>query len=309
MNLNQLYYFRELADQGQYTKAANQLFISQPTLSVSIKQLENELHCQLFRHAGHYVKLTPYGQIFYDTVVNSLDTLDNGKKKLKQKISQDQGNIHIASIPTAIGTILPKIIKVYQQESNTSAHFIYHDNPSYQVCEGIENGWYDIGICSFVPKYRSFTYIPLYTEEIIAIVAKENSLTKIKQISPEELRGENIITYSQKIQIGKDVTDALLAAASDLTITNRLHDELAIAGQVITNNLVGIVANTIYLSGFDIHKIKIDLPKNTRQLYLVYDPVNQLSPEIFDLINFLKGSRQMIQDLANESVMDSNYHD
>ncbi|MBA1393711.1 LysR family transcriptional regulator [Lactobacillus sp. XV13L] len=42
MNLNQLYYFRELADQRQYTKAADNLFISQPTLSVSIKQLENE---------------------------------------------------------------------------------------------------------------------------------------------------------------------------------------------------------------------------------------------------------------------------
>lgn len=299
MNLNQLYYFRELADQKQYTKAADSLFISQPTLSVSIKQLEKELHCQLFKHNGHYVQLTEYGRIFYDTVTKSLDSLDRGKKKIEQRISQDQGNIHIAGIPTAIGTILPNLTKQYQQESNISPHFIYHDNPSYQICEGIKNGWYDIGISSFVPEFSYFTYIPLYTEEIIAIVSKENDLAKINEISPEELQGESIITYSKKIQIGKDITNALLANASDLNITNKLHDELAIAGQVLTNDIVGVVAKTIYLSGFDIHIIKLDLPKNTRQVYLVYDSSQNFSPEIVDFIDFLKGHKPDIQKIVD----------
>ena len=299
MNLNQLYYFCELADQKQYTKAADSLFISQPTLSVSIKQLEKELHCKLFKHNGHYVQLTEYGRIFYDTVTKSLDSLDRGKKKIKQRISQDQGNIHIAGIPTAIGTILPNLTKQYQQESNISPHFIYHDNPSYQICEGIKNGWYDIGISSFVPEFSYFTYIPLYTEEIIAIVSKENDLAKINEISPEELQGESIITYSKKIQIGKDITNALLANASDLNITNRLHDELAIAGQVLTNDIVGVVAKTIYLSGFDIHIIKLDLPKNTRQVYLVYDSSQNFSPEIVDFIDFLKSHKPDIQKIVD----------
>ena len=299
MNLNQLYYFRELADQKQYTKAADNLFISQPTLSISIKQLENELQCKLFKHNGRYVQLTEYGRIFYDTVTKSLNTLDRGKKQIEQRISQDQGNIHIAGIPTAIGTILSHLTKQYQQESNISPHFIYHDNPSYQICEGINNGWYDIGISSFVPEFSHFTYVPLYTEEIIAIVSKENNLAKIKEITPEELQGESIITYSKKIQIGKDITNALLATASDLNITNRLHDELAIAGQVLTNDIVGIVAKTIYLSGFDIHIIKLDLPKNTRQVYLVYDSSQNFSPGTVDFIDFLKSHKPDIQKIVD----------
>lgn len=299
MNLNQLYYFRELADQKQYTKAADNLFISQPTLSISIKQLENELQCKLFNHNGRYVQLTEYGRIFYDTVTKSLNTLDRGKKQIEQRISQDQGNIHIAGIPTAIGTILSHLTKQYQQESNISPHFIYHDNPSYQICEGIKNGWYDIGISSFVPEFSYFTYIPLYTEEIIAIVSKENNLAKITEITPAELQGESIITYSKKIQIGKDITNALLATASDLNITNRLHDELAIAGQVLTNDIVGIVAKTIYLSGFDIHIIKLDLPQNTRQVYLVYDSSQNFSPGTVDFIDFLKSHRADIQKIVD----------
>lgn len=294
MNLNQLYYFRELAEQRQYTKAADNLYISQPTLSVSIKQLEKELHCTLFKHSGRYVELTKYGRIFYNTVVASLNTLDNGKKKLKQTISQDRGNIHIAGIPTAIGTLLPTLVKSYQQIVDTSPHFIYHDNPSYQICEGIKNGWYDLGICSYVPQFKDFTYIPFYTEDIVAIVSLENELAQLSEITPEELRGENLITYSQKIQIGKDVTNALLSIASDLHITNRMHDELAIAGQVITNNIVGIVADTIYLDGFDIHKIKLDIPQNTRTVYLVYDPDQDLSPEIWDFVDFLNSKKREI---------------
>lgn len=299
MNLNQLYYFRELAEQGQYTKAAENLYISQPTLSVSIKQLENELHCKLFKHNGRHVQLTEYGRILYDTVVKSIDTLERGKRKINQKVSQDSGNIHVAGIPTAIGILLPNLTKQYEQEIGYSPHFIYHDNPSYQICEGIKNGWYDIGICSYVPEFNQFTFVPLYTEEIIAIVSQDNELAKISEMSPEELQGETIITYTKKIQIGKDISDALLARASNLNITNRLHDELAIAGQVLTNNIVGIVAKTIYLSGFDIHQIKLNLPKNTRKVYLTYDPNQIFSPEVTDFIDFIKGRKKEIQEIVD----------
>lgn len=288
MNLNQLYYFKELADKRQYTKAADNLYISQPTLTVSIKQLEKELNCKLFRHSGRYVTLTKYGRIFYETVVSCLNTLENDKKKIHQTIRRDQGNISIACIPTLVGTLLPVLIKEYNRQADNAPHFIIHDNPSYQVCQGIKQDRYDIGICSYVDDFKEFTYIPFYTQEIVAIVSKDSDLAKISEITPEELRGENIITYTQDITIGQDVTNALLASASDLKITNRLHDELAIAGQVIANNLVGVVANTVYLGGFNIHKIKLDLPADTRQLYLVYDPSRNLSPEMTDFIDFIK---------------------
>lgn len=296
MNLNQLYYFKELAEKRQYTKAADNLYISQPTLSVSIKQLEKELGCKLFRHSGRYVTLTKYGRIFYSTVITCLNTLDAGKKKINQAVSRDQGNINIACVPTLVGTLLPILVKEYNREADNAPHFIYHDNPSYQVCQGIKQGRYDIGICSYVDDFPDFTYIPFYTQEIIAIVSKDNELAKISEITPEELRGEDIITYTQDITIGRDVTNALLASASDLKITNHLHDELAITGQVITNNLVGVVANTVYLGGFDIHKIKLDLPADTRTLYLVYDPNRELSPEMIDFIDFVKGRTDELKE-------------
>ena len=65
MNLSQLYYFRKLAEVKHYTHAAEELFISQPTLSNSISQLERELGIPLFEREGRKIKLTKYGEEFY----------------------------------------------------------------------------------------------------------------------------------------------------------------------------------------------------------------------------------------------------
>ena len=64
MNLSQLYYFRKLAEVKHYTHAAEELFISQPTLSNSISQLEKELGIPLFKREGRTIKLTRYGAEF-----------------------------------------------------------------------------------------------------------------------------------------------------------------------------------------------------------------------------------------------------
>ena len=65
MNLSQLYYFRKLAEVQHYTKAAQELYITQPSLSASILSLERDLGIDLFQREGRGVKLTKYGRDFY----------------------------------------------------------------------------------------------------------------------------------------------------------------------------------------------------------------------------------------------------
>ena len=72
MNLSQLYYFRKLAELQHYTKAAKELYISQPALSDAIKSLERELGVPLFKREGRNVRLTRYGREFADYVGRAL---------------------------------------------------------------------------------------------------------------------------------------------------------------------------------------------------------------------------------------------
>ena len=78
MNLSQVRYFKKLAEVQHYTRAAKELFISQPTLSNSISQLERELGIPLFERENRAVRLTRYGEEFYAYASQALQLLDKG---------------------------------------------------------------------------------------------------------------------------------------------------------------------------------------------------------------------------------------
>lgn len=91
MNLSQLYYFSKLADLQHYTRAAKELFITQPTLSGSISSLENELGVALFQKKGRNVELTKYGAEFLEYVNAALEQLDKGVAVMKSYSGESDG--------------------------------------------------------------------------------------------------------------------------------------------------------------------------------------------------------------------------
>lgn len=91
MNLNQLHYFSKLAEVEHYTKAAEELKISQPSLSHAIGSLEKELGTRLFKKHGRGVVLTKYGKLFEEYVDNALYSLDTGGKKVRTMTGQTEG--------------------------------------------------------------------------------------------------------------------------------------------------------------------------------------------------------------------------
>ena len=100
MNLNHLHYFRVLAKTEHYTQAANQLDITQPSLSHAIAALEKDLGCYLFEKQGRNIKLTKYGRIFYEYIDKGLQEVDLGERRLRELTSQENGWIDLAFIYT-----------------------------------------------------------------------------------------------------------------------------------------------------------------------------------------------------------------
>lgn len=100
MNLSQLRYFRKLAEVQHFTRAAEALFITQPALSNSIKQLENELGIPLFEQHGRNVRLTKYGKEFNEYVSEGLDVIDKGIQVAQEHANSLSGTIDIGTIFT-----------------------------------------------------------------------------------------------------------------------------------------------------------------------------------------------------------------
>jgi DNA-binding transcriptional LysR family regulator len=282
MNLNQLYYFKKLAELLHFTNTAKELFITQPSLSGSISSLEVELGIELFHRQGRSVKLTKYGNEFYKHVSTALNELEKGIEIAKEESGALGGQINVGCIPTIIGDFLPTVINRYLSTVNSKTRFNVFNGMTFDVTEGIKSGKYDIGFCSFVEDESSLEFVPVLAQELVLLVNKFNPLAKKKFVHMDDLHDCPLITYRDNLPIGKTIMNII--KAHDLHATFAYDDEITIGGVVATTELAAITARTPFLLQFrNLRLIKIDVPADTRKLYMCYSKENYRSrpAEIF----------------------------
>ena len=175
MNLQQLYYFRKLAEVQHYTEAAKALYITQPSLSDSISSLENELSVALFQKKGRGIELTKYGQEFYQYVNQALGVLEHGIAIMKEKSDLVTGTIDVGCIPTLLGDFLPNALDLYH-EKHPQVSFNIFNEKSIPVAEGVSAGTYDIGLCSMVENKDDLVFVPITYQELVVIVRNDHPL-------------------------------------------------------------------------------------------------------------------------------------
>lgn len=286
MNLSQLYYFRKLAQLQHYTKAAKELFITQPTLSDSIACLERELGTPLFCKEGRNVRLTKCGEEFNYYVTSALSQLERGIAQMKEKSGQISGTIDIGCIPTLLSDFLPEITQHYLQTNPKTKFNIYH-SMSMEVAAGVENGTFDLGFCSYVENHPNLVYVPVLSQPLIALVNRAHPLAERQKVELKDLIDYEVITYRDTIPIGKTVKSVLRGSGIDATFA--FDDEISIGGIISTNSLVAITAFTPFLKQFDnLVKIEItDISPDARLLYLVYNKKNFITSATEAFIDFI----------------------
>ena len=286
MNLPQLYYFRKLAEVQHYTEAAKALYITQPSLSDSIASLEKELGVSLFQKKGRSIKLTKYGEEFYQYVSESLSILEHGISLIKEKSGHISGSIDIGCILTLLGDYLPEALDLYQQKNPLATLNIYH-GLSIEVAQGVSCGKYDIGFCSMVDDMPDLVFVPITYQELIAIVQDNHPLADRGAMYLSDLKDYRLITYRDTIPIGKVVRRLLKEKGVEAVYS--YDDEISIAGRISKSSKVAIVADTLYLRQFNnLSKVRLlDVPKDTRMIYMVYSNKNFITSAVEAFANFM----------------------
>ena len=286
MNLQQLYYFRKLAEVQHYTEAAKALYITQPSLSDSIASLEHELSVSLFQKKGRGVQLTKYGQEFYEYVNQALGILEHGIAAVREKSDSVTGTIDIGCIPTLLGDFLPNALDLYHEKCPQVSFNIFHEK-SIPVAEGVSAGTYDIGLCSMVENKDDLVFVPITYQELVVIVRNDHPLAVHDSIELTALKGYMLSTYRDTIPIGKTISKILKEKGMEAVYS--YDDEISIAGRINHSSKTAIVADTSFLKQFDnLKKIHLtDVPKDTRMLYLVYSKKNFITAAVEAFANFM----------------------
>lgn len=167
MNVNLEYYkvFYYAAKLQSVTLAAEKLFISQPAVSQSIKQLEQSLGCSLFFRTPKGVRLTPEGETLFTFVEQGIDKIMLGEKKLEEMLNFEKGEIRIgASDMTLRFYLLPYLERFHK--SYPSIKIIVSNAPTPVTISSLKAGKIDFGIVS-APFDESPSYKAVAVGEIV----------------------------------------------------------------------------------------------------------------------------------------------
>ena len=189
MELTQLYYFSVVARLEHFHKAAQELHITQPTLSQSIARLEDELGCPLFERSGRNVYLNEYGKEFYHFVSKSLVLLEDGKHRIFELLQGKAGDVKI-------GVTVPETISFFLRTYITENPFV-HVHQSYgtalQFQDMLNAREIDFAITVLPIEAEEILWEPVFTESLGILVSTKHPLAKQTSVTIDQLRNERFI--------------------------------------------------------------------------------------------------------------------
>ncbi|WP_424767552.1 LysR family transcriptional regulator [Paenibacillus sp. sgz302251] len=201
MELRQLQYFVTLAEELNFTRAAERLRITQPPLSLQIQNLEKELGIPLFLRNNRHVKLTDAGAFFSEEVRKLLDQLHRTVENTKRAHYGEIGSLSVGFVGSATYDILPSVLREFRSlYPEVQVHLVELSTP-LQV-EALRKGEIDIGVLRPpVPESSLQTEI-VSTVPCVLAVPKQHPLLENKNLTLTDLSPHPYIMLSRKTWAG-----------------------------------------------------------------------------------------------------------
>lgn len=180
MNLKQLEAFVHVAEGRSFSKAAKELFLTQPTVSAHIAGLEKELNARLFVRNTKEVKLSEEGKLLYDSAKQIVVLQKKIEKTFLENEKKEEHCITIAASTIPAQYLLPEILVKFN-EKYPNEQFKVIETDSARVVEEVLNHSVDIGFTGTVLDRKHCKYIPFYQDELVVIAPNTEKFKKLQQ--------------------------------------------------------------------------------------------------------------------------------
>lgn len=195
MDLQQLKYFLELADELHFWKTSEKVFITQSALSRQIKSLENELGIQLFERDKRNVKLTGAGDFLKGEFAKILTDFESVTRHARLIAEGEIGSIRIGHPASITFSVLPEILsKVSQKHPNIIGQMFEVD--AIDVDASLLSHQIDIAFNRELPKAKELTSKLLMTENFALVVPANHPINSVNKINLSELKDERFVLPS-----------------------------------------------------------------------------------------------------------------
>ncbi|KAF7779727.1 LysR family transcriptional regulator [Pseudoalteromonas marina] len=195
MNLKDFEYVKAIAQHKHFRKAADACFVSQPTLSGQVKKLEQTLGVTLFDRSTKQVTLTAKGERLLAQIEVILEQTQILKELASASNEPLQGKITIGIIPTIAPYLLPTLL-TSMKEAFVDSQFAFIEMQTATILDALNNGELDFAILADVAELNHYHTIPLYKEDFLVAVSKDNALAKHKKVALSNLQGCSLLMLS-----------------------------------------------------------------------------------------------------------------
>ncbi len=187
LDYHKLKIFKTVADLKSFSKAADILFLSQPTITLQIKKIENYLGITIFQRKKNQLELTEEGRVLYEYASKILDDYTQMENALSSKFSVSKNFLTIGASSTIGEYYLPTILADFYRENPDLKLNLFVGN-SKEVAEGVLSKVFNIGLVEDNIESNKFDIKPFFKDEIILISSSNNDI-------PDFLKIEDLVKY------------------------------------------------------------------------------------------------------------------
>lgn len=265
MDLHQLKVFREAARSGGFTRASDQLHLSQSTVSLHIKRLEEELGAPLFRRTKRRVQLNHAGERLLPFVERIFQELQNADSAVREMSSVERGTVRIGSGATTVTYLLPRILRGFQRRY-PEVELIVTTGSTESLLQGVEQQTLDIAVVMPPQKASSqVEIVPVLREELVYVIAADHPLAQRHAVEPADLAGPPFISYLHDSVMQRLLERQLAAMGAMPRVTMEMENIEAIKALVRAGLGAAILplcsvagAQGAGLRGLRVHKHRMD---------------------------------------------------
>lgn len=219
MTITQLHYVLAVAEHKNFTLAAEKCFVTQPTLSMQIQKIEEELGIQIFDRSKKPIQLTDIGL----KIVLQAKNIVNEANRIKDIVDQQKGFVggefRLGIIPTVMPTLLPMFLNNFIKK-HPKVNLIIEELNTDEIIHKLKNGHLDAAIAATPLEEISLKEIVLYYEPFVAYIPDDHVNSKLKEIEVSDLNLQEILL----LQDGHCFRDGILNLCKNV---NGLQDTVS----------------------------------------------------------------------------------
>jgi LysR family transcriptional regulator, hydrogen peroxide-inducible genes activator len=287
MTITQLQYVLAVAEYKNFTLAAEKCFVTQPTLSMQIQKVEEELDIKIFDRTKKPIQLTAVGAKIVSQAKNIVNEADRIKDIVETEKGYIGGEFRLGIIPTVMPTLLPMFLSNFIKKY-PKVKLIIEELNTEEIITKLHNGHLDAAIASTPLMDEKIKEIVLYFEPFVAYVPNNHAIANKKEIEITDLNTDELLV----LQDGHCFKNGILNLCQNQISTNKKKFQLEsgsfetlikLADEGLGTTLLPFL-HTLDLKEKDQTKIKhFKEPKPAREVSLIF-PKSELKIQIIDAL-------------------------